>query len=445
MKPSYPDYLDDQQQKRIRAYFARSLTVDALPACVVIESTNRCNLDCVMCPRSTMTRRIGAMDTALFRRVIDQLAGGTEFIYLHFFGEPLLNQRIFELIDYASGKGVTVAMSTNATLLDEPASEALLASRLGLLILSVDSLERTTYESIRRGGDFDRVLANVHRFIERFARDSATSLSVAVQMIRMTTNADEAARFASSFGGIPGMYPVLKPLDDYAGQYFGAEALGAPRCKGTGAHVCSEPWKTMVIGHDGTVVPCHNDYDYKCVLGDLNEQSVEDVWNGEAMRAFRRMHVEGGRAKSPLCSGCSAAEESLTHGISLLSRFRAARSELQAYFHKGLYPFEHGGAASHLWTQREFELLLQDRFQDARLVFCNRNPARNELTMAVRLFGKPYGKCTFRDRADITLQTPPQYAGRLLRYSFSLSNDWCPAECGVGTDTRRLGVDVAFL
>ncbi|MBN1609661.1 MAG: radical SAM protein [Polyangiaceae bacterium] len=445
MKPAYPDYLDPQQQKRLRAYFERSLTVDTLPACVVIESTNCCNLDCIMCPRGTMTRRVGIMDPALFRRVIDQLVPDTEFIYLHFFGEPLLHEGIFELIEYASGKGITVAMSTNATLLDEAAADALIASKLGLLILSVDSLQRETYESIRRGGAFDRVLTNVNRFIQRFACADETTLSVAVQMIRMAGNENETRRFASVFGGIPGVYPIVKPLDDYAGQYGGADELGAQRCEDARTQVCGEPWKTLVVGHDGVVVPCHNDYDYKCVLGDLNRQSVQEVWNGDAMRAFRKMHVEGRRSDSTLCSGCSASEESFAHGISLLSRFRAARSELQAYFHKGLYPFESGGPADHLWTQREFELLLQDRFQDTRLVLCNRNPARNALTLGVRLFGKPYGRCTFRDRAALTLQTPPQYAGRLLRYSFSLSDDWCPAECGIGTDTRRLGVDVAFL
>jgi radical SAM protein with 4Fe4S-binding SPASM domain len=410
MNVKFPGFLDARQQTLLEAYLSRSLTVGALPACLVIESTNRCNLECIMCPRVTMSRRTGAMDPALFRDIIDQVAFHTEFIYLHFFGEPLLNDRLFELIEYASGKGITVAMSTNATLLDMAATEAFIASKLGLLIISVDSLEGSTYERIRRGGNFTQVIRNLENFIECFARAGDSTLSVAVQMIRMTENAYDIGRFEARFRGIPGVHPVVKHLDDYAGQYANAKALGAERSGETDGRICAEPWKTLVIGFDGKVLPCHNDFDYKAVLGELTRQSIAEVWNGALMQEFRQMHIEGNQARHSLCAKCGVPDETIAHGTSMLSRFRAARSELQTYYHKGLYPFEFGGAENHLWTQREFELLLQDRFEDARLVLCNPNPAGNEITMKVDLFGEPFGECSFRDRIDFTLKTPSRYA-----------------------------------
>ena len=145
--------------------------VPFFPHSFILETTSRCNLACRMCPRCDMRRPAQDMDPTLFCSLIDQIAphdaeAHVRFIALHWFGEPLLHPQFIEMAHYAGERlpnllrygaegnavrGLTV--STNATLLDEPAARALLASPLTWLAVSVDGSSPETYESLR-GGSF---------------------------------------------------------------------------------------------------------------------------------------------------------------------------------------------------------------------------------------------------------------------------------------------------
>ena len=46
----------------------------AFPAWLIVESTNRCNANCVICPHGEMTRPAGTMAMALFRKITDEAA-----------------------------------------------------------------------------------------------------------------------------------------------------------------------------------------------------------------------------------------------------------------------------------------------------------------------------------------------------------------------------------
>ena len=121
-----------------------------------------------MCARTTsMTRPVQHMDTDLFRNIIDDVAGrGVQKLWLHHFGESLLHPQAYELIEYAARKkdlGL-VALSTNATTLNEKNARRLIKTRLHHLILSVDAHSDDVY-TVVRGFDFERVLANVRSFL----------------------------------------------------------------------------------------------------------------------------------------------------------------------------------------------------------------------------------------------------------------------------------------
>jgi len=444
MNTRLPAYLSEHQVQLMKDYFEQNTISDGYPNCLVIESTNRCNLDCIMCPRGTMTRATGAMDSGLFKKIIDEAVGKVEFIYFHFFGEPLLTDHIFDFIEYASGKGITTAMSTNAVLLDARTAKKFLESKLGLLIVSIDSLNKDVYEKIRRNGDFEKVIANVEGFVEMFSNTKST-LSATIQMIEMADNRGEIETFLSRWNNVPGLNVLIKRLDNYAGQYENAAQPSGHNCQGANSKICAEPWKTMVIGWDGKVLPCHNDYNYKVVLGDLNSQSIPDVWNGSKMQEFRLMQLEGRQNENSLCCGCNIDNETIEHGVSLYSRFRSGRAELQTYYNKGLYDMESGPQGSFLWTRKEWELLMQDGQAPHRLLLINGNPEKRVVEMTVTLFGEFLGKCAFSDRIDITLEPPEKYKGQLLRYEFCLDADWCPVQNQGTSDNRRLGVVIEHM
>src|SRR5947199_1620778 len=98
-----------------KSYVERRQFVAAMPARLIIESTSVCNLKCIMCPYPIMGRKNQHMSFDLYRKIIEEAAGTVEFVWLHLFGEPLLNPNIYKMIDLAENAGIRTGLSTNAT------------------------------------------------------------------------------------------------------------------------------------------------------------------------------------------------------------------------------------------------------------------------------------------------------------------------------------------
>jgi sulfatase maturation enzyme AslB (radical SAM superfamily) len=76
------------------------------PAVFAIESTNHCNLRCVMCPRGEpdiMERSLGTMSDGLSQKILDDAKFFTDPCWFHWFGEPLMHPRLFEQIAQRAG------------------------------------------------------------------------------------------------------------------------------------------------------------------------------------------------------------------------------------------------------------------------------------------------------------------------------------------------------
>src|SRR3954464_7171821 len=103
-----------------------------LPKFVQMEPVGQCNLRCQMCP--IQFRRDGPpwgppafMHFDLYTRLIDQFAGVKE-LHLQGLGEPMMHPRFFEMVEYAVGKGMTVSINSNFSLLTPEKAERLVTS-----------------------------------------------------------------------------------------------------------------------------------------------------------------------------------------------------------------------------------------------------------------------------------------------------------------------------
>jgi radical SAM protein with 4Fe4S-binding SPASM domain len=64
---------------------------------------------------------------------------------------------------------------------------------------------------------------------------------------------------------------------------------------------CEFPWTSLTVMADGSVVPCTQDYDIEMVLGNVNEQTLEKIWNGPKYQKIRKMHITGKFSKGHKC------------------------------------------------------------------------------------------------------------------------------------------------
>src|ERR1700729_3497818 len=112
--------------KLLWAYLARRPVVDGLPVEYIVETTAKCNLYCPMCPRETHPQPKADMNDAVFDALVKGAAHTGEHMMLIGLGEPLLDPKIFDRIEYCERHGISTLLSTNGVLLDEAAAEKLL-------------------------------------------------------------------------------------------------------------------------------------------------------------------------------------------------------------------------------------------------------------------------------------------------------------------------------
>ncbi len=296
------------------AYHRGQTTLRNLPQVFAVESTNYCNIKCVMCPRGEpdiMTRDLGHMSTPLFERVLDQAAYFTEPCWFHWFGEPLMNPRLFEQVALAKRKVPNLGISTNATLLGPENAARVLDSGLDTVLLAVDGATKEVYERVRKGPfPFERVRENVERFLDlKRARGQAKPHTI-LSIIVMAETAGDLERFREHWLARGADEVRHKPFTDWGGQddRFVELALpaqrhlyGSPR-----PHPCKHLWQSVVVAWDGRVVPCCLDYDAKMPLGDLTTSTLAEIWNGPAYVALREAELAG-RNDSALCANCGSA------------------------------------------------------------------------------------------------------------------------------------------
>ena len=128
--------------------------MEYVPHVVAWNLTRRCNLECAHCyisagPRESATAEL---DTATCLGIVDQLlAVNPAPMLILSGGEPLLREDLTELARYASGKGATVVVGTNGTLLTEARIAELKAAGVRGVAVSVDSLRPSYHDNFRHG------------------------------------------------------------------------------------------------------------------------------------------------------------------------------------------------------------------------------------------------------------------------------------------------------
>jgi radical SAM protein with 4Fe4S-binding SPASM domain len=270
------------------------------PFCVRIENTNICNARCSMCPRDQMTRRQGVMDDEAYRRIIDQsVAMGVDYINLHNYGEPLIDNRLSDRVSYAKKKGIRrVTTNTNASLLTADKSRELLEAGLDELFVSIDAASRTTYEKVRIGLDYDILVDNLLNFIRIREKQKAKSKLI-VSFVQSKENTAETEDFIKFWKNKADHVSV-----SYAHDWVGSKSdriessrLGYP---------CRLIFSDLNIAWDGDYLLCCADFDAKIKLGNINDTSMADFWkNNPTLKKYREKHLKSESHELELCRDCT--------------------------------------------------------------------------------------------------------------------------------------------
>ena len=278
----------------------------AYPDRMYLESTNACNLRCVMCPTGLglTQRRKGFLDWDLFRRIVDEMAPHVSTTTLHIWGEPLLHPRVVDMISYCRDHGLNAEISTNAVLLTPDLSQAILDAGLGAIYLCLDGTTAETYERVRREATFEQTRENILRFVELRRAGCYERPLTKLQIIEIAPTADETAGFKRAWA-IPGVDQVnVKAFDSWGDQVGEISALRVGERPGLPPRFhCPNLWYHVHVYWDGTLVCCDRDYDAAFPLGNVAD-GVMKAWRGPQMTRLRLKHINHDLDDVPSCGRC---------------------------------------------------------------------------------------------------------------------------------------------
>lgn len=262
------------------------------PKVILIDTVSYCNLRCSMCVHKKMTRKKGIISWELLTKIIDEVAAVDKNVrvWMVFFGDPFIIKRrkpsIFDMIRYAKDSGLTdVVVNSNGSLMDEKSARKLIDSGLDAIYFGVDAFNPETYAKLRVGGDYGETVANIQNLVHLKKTMGVEKPAVFVQFVEMDSNAHEKDDFIK-FWSEQGAMVKIRPKVSWAGAIDASNLVLDNKDRWP----CHWAMQTMSITDTGKVVTCAVDLDAKFVAGDLNKQTIKEIWNGN-LKELRRLHV----------------------------------------------------------------------------------------------------------------------------------------------------------
>jgi len=247
-----------------------------LPKRVTIELTNRCNRLCIGCPRHKMNYPLGDMNLTLFTKITSQLPDNV-CIVPFYRGESTLHPHFSEYMQQLS-RFDTVQLATNGDYLTIPNQKAI--------------LDNCTFLSL-----------SLHEF--KYPNQTSwlpllydcLGIGIETQVSILDTLLPEHKR--------KGFVRAWQKHVDRVRIYkeHSKNGFGSLNLKSTG-QTCNKPFEDLIVYWNGKVGLCNHDWNNSVLLGDLNIQSISNVWNDEPYREMRRLHVNGERRLVATCRDC---------------------------------------------------------------------------------------------------------------------------------------------
>lgn len=285
------------------------------PRQVQIEITNRCNLDCHMCPREDLEIELEHMEWDKFTGVVDRLHDKEE-ITLTGWGEPFLHPRIFDMIAYCKDRGHKVMITSNGLYPKSDTVEKILESRLDALTFSADSVDGTVEE----GHTSTKIFENIEK-IARGRKNGKPSLRLQATLHEgCENNLYDVIRYGArigcevvNVGRLDRKYaPDLKRPDEKEEERIFMEADRIGRASGiqvdwlqyavskgltrffyrlfrkklhqSGSY-CLKTFNYVYVTRDADITPC-------CLLpkskmGNMLDSDLQDIWKSDRFNEFR--------------------------------------------------------------------------------------------------------------------------------------------------------------
>ena len=307
---------------------------DKKPHIFNIETTNYCNMTCVMCPRTIyMTRKNIWIDDQMFKDLLEKINPYTKedlerfwkniekeldcnhnevtengfyfsvvsrCLILHGYGEPFLDKKLIERIQFCSEKNIPTYFScTPANMTVEKGIKAMEAG-LNVLKFSIDAMNEEDVRKIRgRKANFKPAMNNILQLLEEKKKRNLKTLIVPC-MIKFDEN-EKNKKMHQNFINFWKDYDVFAYIKSQDNRWLFEKNKEMKNLSHYAKAYCEYPFTSLTVMADGNVVPCTQIPNNEIVFGNVKDKSLEEIWNGEEYKNFRQMHINGNFPKNHKC------------------------------------------------------------------------------------------------------------------------------------------------
>jgi radical SAM protein with 4Fe4S-binding SPASM domain len=293
----------------------------AKPEILKTSLTNVCNYRCVMCYNPHLRHPRGFMEEDLFRRIVDQcLEAEIGQLSLGATGEPLLHPRYLDFLRLAKQQGLWTSSTTNATRLDVPMAESMIALGLDRLNISIYSTNPEQHQRYTGTDTFARVVENIRGFLRLWSEsDRAMKVNMWFLPLSGINSYEKHLSFWKPLTDQVGLEITHQLPLNWSGRVaFGVgQRLSLRRDEGSWSlfwgkrQPCPEIRSYLHIVHTGDVLPCCNvpepDIAGKMVFGNMESDQVLDIWNSGKYVSLKKAHQRKRIEAYPDCRRCSQA------------------------------------------------------------------------------------------------------------------------------------------
>lgn len=289
------------------------------PVTISVEPVNFCNLSCPECTagNGNLSRNPGQMDANLYANFIKEIKNYVSYLTLYFQGEPLLHPQFIEFVQLATQHRIFTASSTNAQIIDDVMAKKIVKSGLKKLIISMDGTTQKIYEKYRVGGSLALTEKGILSLIKWKKELNSSTPFVELQFLVLKHNEHqipEIKKRAKSLGVNKLSLKTaqitnfekgsnLLPTQTKYARYIKTQD-GNYKRKKIIYNRCWRAFSGAVITVDGNVLPCSFDKNGEHAFGNINEQSLAEIWHSEKAHLFRKQVLRDRKAFS-ICQNCT--------------------------------------------------------------------------------------------------------------------------------------------
>jgi len=304
----------------------KKVVLSSMPRRLNVFLTNACNIQCKMCgvvkyERQELPEDVRKDIISFFPYLEDIIwVGGEVFLYRDF----------FSLLEYAGKLGIKQSLSTNGMLITDEIARKLCAYNVEISF-SIDSICKSTYEYIRYGADFDKLLEKIKLVNSYRNKDNVfTTMHYVLSEYNLNEDLEKTIEFAHKnkfnkilfiidhfakhdiknkiilhFSSVKNkLYGLSKQLNiqlisHIPGGFYESSAAVSKSSDGAISSIpyCFIPWKMLTIDANYSVRP-----DCFCPeIGNYKSERIIDIWNNAKYIALRKSILNNDKICNPIC------------------------------------------------------------------------------------------------------------------------------------------------